>query len=108
MRDRSRAAAARAAPVAHGDPVAPHLQRDGARAALAAGRAECTGCARSAAPARGGDCQHHPHRDGWPDERIRLYGPGTDSGTFDYFTGTINGKEQASRPEQGVKVRLQF
>ena len=38
-------------------------------------------------------------RDGWPDEPIRLYGPGTDSGTFDYFTGTINGKEQASRPD---------
>ncbi|MCB1644408.1 MAG: PstS family phosphate ABC transporter substrate-binding protein [Pseudomonadales bacterium] len=36
-------------------------------------------------------------RDGWPDEPIRLYGPGTDSGTFDYFTGVINGKEQASR-----------
>ena len=33
------------------------------------------------------------------DEPIRLYGPGTDSGTFDYFTGTINGKEQASRPD---------
>ena len=38
-------------------------------------------------------------RDGWPDKPIRLYGPGTDSGTFDYFTGTINGKEQASRPD---------
>jgi len=35
----------------------------------------------------------------WPAEKIRLYGPGTDSGTFDYFTGTINGKEQASRPD---------
>jgi phosphate transport system substrate-binding protein len=35
----------------------------------------------------------------WPDEKIRLYGPGTDSGTFDYFTATINGKEQASRPD---------
>ena len=33
----------------------------------------------------------------WPAEPIRLYGPGTDSGTFDYFTGVINGKEQASR-----------
>ena len=38
-------------------------------------------------------------RSGWPDEPIRLYGPGTDSGTFDYFTGTINGKEQASRAD---------
>ncbi len=33
----------------------------------------------------------------WPAETIRLYGPGTDSGTFDYFTGVVNGKEQASR-----------
>lgn len=38
-------------------------------------------------------------RAGWPDEKIRLYGPGTDSGTFDYFTGVINGKEQASRAD---------
>ncbi len=33
----------------------------------------------------------------WPAETIRLYGPGTDSGTFDYFTEVINGKAQASR-----------
>ena len=38
-------------------------------------------------------------RAGWPSEEIRLYGPGTDSGTFDYFTKAINGKEQASRPD---------
>ena len=38
-------------------------------------------------------------REGWPAEEIRLYGPGTDSGTFDYFTKAINGKEQASRPD---------
>lgn len=38
-------------------------------------------------------------REGWPNERFRLYGPGTDSGTFDYFTKAINGKEQASRPD---------
>jgi phosphate transport system substrate-binding protein len=36
-------------------------------------------------------------RQGWPDREIRLYGPGTDSGTFDYFTEAINGKAQASR-----------
>lgn len=36
-------------------------------------------------------------RDGWPDEEIHLYGPGTDSGTFDYFTGEIVGEEGASR-----------
>lgn len=35
----------------------------------------------------------------WPDRPITLYGPGTDSGTFDYFTGAINGKEQACRPD---------
>jgi phosphate transport system substrate-binding protein len=35
----------------------------------------------------------------WPAERIRLYGPGTDSGTFDYFTEVINGKSQASRAD---------
>ncbi|MSQ06822.1 MAG: PstS family phosphate ABC transporter substrate-binding protein [Dehalococcoidia bacterium] len=33
----------------------------------------------------------------WPNETIRLYGPGTDSGTFDYFTEVITGKAQASR-----------
>jgi phosphate transport system substrate-binding protein len=35
----------------------------------------------------------------WPDRPITLYGPGTDSGTFDYFTGAINGKEQACRAD---------
>lgn len=35
----------------------------------------------------------------WPDQLVRLYGPGTDSGTFDYFTETINGKSGASRPD---------
>lgn len=29
----------------------------------------------------------------YPDEPIELYGPGTDSGTFDYFTEAINGEE---------------
>src|SRR5690606_32447640 len=32
----------------------------------------------------------------WPAEQIRLYGPGTDSGTFDYFTEVINGEAGAS------------
>jgi phosphate transport system substrate-binding protein len=36
-------------------------------------------------------------RPGWPDEPIRLYGPGVDSGTFDYFTEAVNGEAQASR-----------
>lgn len=35
----------------------------------------------------------------WPDRKIRLYGPGTDSGTFDYFTEAINGKSHASRSD---------
>jgi phosphate transport system substrate-binding protein len=38
-------------------------------------------------------------REEWPDETIRLYGPGTDSGTFDYFTEVINGREDASRAD---------
>jgi len=33
----------------------------------------------------------------WPAEKIQLYGPGVDSGTFDYFTETVNGESQASR-----------
>ncbi len=35
----------------------------------------------------------------WPAEEIELYGPGTDSGTFDYFTEAIVGEEDASRPD---------
>lgn len=38
-------------------------------------------------------------RPNWPDQKIRLYGPGTDSGTFDYFTEAINGKSQVSRSD---------
>jgi phosphate transport system substrate-binding protein len=34
---------------------------------------------------------------GWPDQEIHLFGPGTASGTFDYFTEAVNGKAQASR-----------
>ncbi|MBI5649817.1 MAG: PstS family phosphate ABC transporter substrate-binding protein [Chloroflexi bacterium] len=36
-------------------------------------------------------------RASFPDKPLKLYGPGTDSGTFDYFTEAINGKEKASR-----------
>ncbi|HEY9619430.1 MAG TPA: PstS family phosphate ABC transporter substrate-binding protein [Crinalium sp.] len=36
-------------------------------------------------------------RPDFPDAPITLYGPGTDSGTFDYFTGEIVGEEGASR-----------
>ena len=35
----------------------------------------------------------------WPDEAIKLYAPGTDSGTFDYFTEVINGKAKKSRTD---------
>ena len=38
-------------------------------------------------------------RDGFPNQAMRLYGPGTDSGTFDYFTDVINGEEGASRAD---------
>ncbi|MEX2217314.1 MAG: PstS family phosphate ABC transporter substrate-binding protein [Phycisphaerales bacterium] len=36
-------------------------------------------------------------RAGWPAEKIDLYGPGADSGTFDYFTEAIVGKAKSSR-----------
>ena len=35
----------------------------------------------------------------FPDEELSLFGPGTDSGTFDYFTDEINGEEGASRSD---------
>jgi phosphate transport system substrate-binding protein len=35
----------------------------------------------------------------YPDEKLTLAGPGTDSGTFDYFTDEINGEEGASRSD---------
>ncbi|MFQ5679764.1 MAG: PstS family phosphate ABC transporter substrate-binding protein [Gemmatimonadota bacterium] len=35
----------------------------------------------------------------WPDREIELYGPDTDSGTFDYFTEAIVGEEDASRSD---------
>jgi phosphate transport system substrate-binding protein len=35
----------------------------------------------------------------FPDEPLTLAGPGTDSGTFDYFTDEINGEEGASRAD---------
>jgi phosphate transport system substrate-binding protein len=34
-----------------------------------------------------------------PDAEVSLYGPGTDSGTFDYFTDEINGEEGVSRKD---------
>ena len=34
-----------------------------------------------------------------PDVEVSLYGPGTDSGTFDFFTDEINGEEGVSRKD---------
>jgi len=33
----------------------------------------------------------------WPDQPIKLFGPGADSGTFDYFTEAVVGKAKSSR-----------
>jgi phosphate transport system substrate-binding protein len=33
----------------------------------------------------------------WPAAKMKLYGPGSDSGTFDYFTEAVNGKQKSSR-----------
>jgi phosphate transport system substrate-binding protein len=35
----------------------------------------------------------------FPDQKLTLAGPGTDSGTFDFFTAQINGEEDASRTD---------
>ncbi len=35
----------------------------------------------------------------FPDVPLELFGPGTDSGTFDYFTAAINGEEGVSRTD---------
>ncbi len=38
-------------------------------------------------------------RPSFPDVKLNLYGPGTDSGTFDYFTDVINGDEGRTRSD---------
>ena len=38
----------------------------------------------------------------WPDAELTLYGAGTDSGTFDYFTEAICGKTKSSRGDYGA------
>ena len=47
----------------------------------------------------------------WPKEKLVLFGAGTDSGTFDYFTEAINGKAKASRgdytPSEDDKTLVQ-
>lgn len=35
----------------------------------------------------------------WPDQPLKLYGPGTDSGTFEYFTEVINKKAKEARTD---------
>ncbi|HEX6022990.1 MAG TPA: PstS family phosphate ABC transporter substrate-binding protein [Solirubrobacter sp.] len=37
--------------------------------------------------------------EGLPSTPVKLFGPGTDSGTFDFFTDVINGEEGASRED---------
>jgi phosphate transport system substrate-binding protein len=36
-------------------------------------------------------------RSEWPNQPLMLFGPGADSGTFDYFTEAVNGRAKASR-----------
>jgi len=38
-------------------------------------------------------------RSEWPDQQVNLYGPGTQSGTFDYFTEKVVGKAKESRSD---------
>ncbi|MBA2476325.1 MAG: PstS family phosphate ABC transporter substrate-binding protein [Actinobacteria bacterium] len=38
-------------------------------------------------------------RQGFPNVKLSLFGPGTDSGTFDFFTEKINGKSKRSRSD---------
>ena len=49
-------------------------------------------------PAAEGKVMHwNQVRPEWPDREVHLFGAGVDSGTFDYFTEAITGKEGASR-----------
>lgn len=38
----------------------------------------------------------------WPNETIKVYSPGTDSGTFDYFKEVVAGKTGSFRPDMSV------
>ncbi|MEX2048601.1 MAG: PstS family phosphate ABC transporter substrate-binding protein [Gemmatimonadota bacterium] len=38
-------------------------------------------------------------RSSFPDVDLKLFGPGTDSGTFEYFTEAVNGRARASRSD---------
>jgi phosphate transport system substrate-binding protein len=48
-------------------------------------------------PAQGKVVRWSDVRPDWPNQPIKLYGPGADSGTFDYFTEAVVGKAKASR-----------
>ena len=52
-----------------------------------------------AANAEGRVTRWNQVRPGWPDRDIALFGPGRESGTFDYFTDAINGSAGASRTD---------
>ncbi|MFC6102190.1 substrate-binding domain-containing protein [Olivibacter domesticus] len=43
-------------------------------------------------------------RENWPAVPLKLYGAGTSSGTYDYFTEAINGRAKASRGDRPVKT----
>lgn len=49
--------------------------------------------------AAGGPGNWKQVRPGFPDARIALYGPGTDSGTYDYFSEAIMGKDRRIRAD---------
>jgi phosphate transport system substrate-binding protein len=36
-------------------------------------------------------------RSDWPDQELQLFGPGSDSGTYEYFTEAVTGKRHSSR-----------
>jgi phosphate transport system substrate-binding protein len=44
----------------------------------------------------------------YPAERLMLFGPGADSGTFDYFTEAVNGKAKASRGDYTASEGRQY
>ncbi|TWT55112.1 Phosphate-binding protein PstS precursor [Rubripirellula amarantea] len=41
-------------------------------------------------------------RDGWPDKEIKIFAPGTDSGTFDYFMEVVAGKSGSLRSDMST------